>query len=66
VASVVAGLLWDGWGSGATFMAGAGFAAATLLALGLQRGRPRGAAPGSAPSNPVEARPRGGQRADDS
>jgi MFS family permease len=34
-ASVAAGLLWDGFGPAATFLAGAGFAAAAALALGL-------------------------------
>ncbi len=36
VASVVAGLLWDGFGSALTFIAGAGFAALTLLGMALQ------------------------------
>ena len=36
-ASVIAGLLWDRYGSGATFLAGAGFAALTLVGLGLVR-----------------------------
>ncbi len=35
VASLVAGLLWEAFGSGITFTAGAGFAALTLLALAL-------------------------------
>ena len=34
LASVVAGLLWDWLGPGATFTAGAAFAGLTLLALG--------------------------------
>ena len=38
-ASVIAGLLWDRFGSGATFLAGAGFAVLTLAGLGLVRGR---------------------------
>ena len=38
-ASVIAGLLWDRYGSGATFLAGAGFAALTLVGLGLVRGQ---------------------------
>ena len=38
-ASVIAGLLWDRFGSGATFLAGAGFATMTLAGLGLVRGR---------------------------
>ena len=38
-ASVIAGLLWDRYGSGATFVAGAGFAALTLVGLGLVRGQ---------------------------
>ena len=38
-ASVIAGLLWDGYGSGATFLAGAGFAALTLAGLMLARAR---------------------------
>ncbi len=38
-ASVIAGLLWDRYGSGATFLAGAGFAALTLVGLGLVGGR---------------------------
>jgi predicted MFS family arabinose efflux permease len=33
VASVTAGLLWDGFGPAATFLAGAGFAAAAAIAL---------------------------------
>ena len=33
-ASVIAGQVWDRFGPGATFLVGAGFAAATLLALG--------------------------------
>ena len=33
VASVVAGLLWDGWGAPATFMTGAAFCVLTLLGL---------------------------------
>ncbi|MFJ4065989.1 MFS transporter [Pseudomonas sp. NPDC089996] len=37
VASVVAGLLWDGAGFQATFLVGAGFAGATLLGLALLR-----------------------------
>ena len=37
-ASVVAGLLWQAWGAGATFVVGAGFAGMTLLALALVRG----------------------------
>jgi MFS family permease len=36
VSSVVAGLLWDLHGSSFTFMAGAGFAAVTLLGIALQ------------------------------
>ncbi len=36
-ASVVAGLLWDGAGFQATFLAGAGFASATLLGVALLR-----------------------------
>jgi hypothetical protein len=32
-ASVTAGLLWDGFGPAATFMAGAGFALAAAMAL---------------------------------
>ena len=35
LASVTAGLLWDQYGSGATFLAGAGFAALTLAGLAL-------------------------------
>ena len=38
-ASVVAGLLWDRFGSGATFLAGAGFAAQTLCGLAMARAR---------------------------
>ncbi len=34
VASVLAGLLWDGWGASATFYAGAGFSLLALLGLG--------------------------------
>ncbi|MBK9237750.1 MAG: MFS transporter [Rhodoferax sp.] len=34
VASVLAGLLWDGWGASATFYAGAGFCLLALLGLG--------------------------------
>ncbi len=37
--SVVAGLLWDGFGSGFTFCAGAGFAALTLAGLAWNRSR---------------------------
>jgi MFS family permease len=37
VASAVAGLLWDTWGSASTFAAGAGFATFALLALGIRR-----------------------------
>ena len=33
IASVLAGLLWDGWGAPATFMAGAAFCVLTLLGL---------------------------------
>ena len=40
-ASVIAGLLWDRYGSGATFLAGAGFAALTLAGLVLARNRLR-------------------------
>jgi MFS family permease len=36
VASVAAGLLWDGWGAGATFVAGAGFAGLTLRVMAVQ------------------------------
>ena len=39
VASVIAGLLWEGFGSSFTFGAGAGFAALTLTALLLRRPR---------------------------
>jgi len=34
-ASVIAGVLWDGFGPQATFLTGAGLGTATLLALGL-------------------------------
>ncbi len=37
-ASVIAGALWQGFGSSVTFYAGAGFAAISLLGLGLLRG----------------------------
>lgn len=37
VASVVAGWLWDSWGSATTFYAGAAFAALTLLGMALAR-----------------------------
>ena len=40
-ASVTAGLLWDHYGSSATFLAGAGFAALTLGGLALVRARIR-------------------------
>jgi MFS family permease len=40
-ASIVAGLLWDRFGSGAPFAAGAAFAAVALLMLVLGFGRPR-------------------------
>ncbi|HEX8514416.1 MAG TPA: MFS transporter [Allosphingosinicella sp.] len=40
-ASVTAGLLWDGFGPAATFLAGAGFAAAAMLALLLLSRFPR-------------------------
>ena len=40
-ASVIAGVLWDSYGSGATFLAGAGFAALTLGGLALARARLR-------------------------
>ena len=43
-ASVTAGLLWDGVGPSATFLAGAGFALAAALALATAR-RPRGHTP---------------------
>lgn len=36
-ASVIAGLLWDNYGAASTFVAGAGFAALTLLGLLLRR-----------------------------
>jgi MFS family permease len=36
-ASVVAGLLWDRWGSTATFVAGAVFAALAFLMMSLRR-----------------------------
>ena len=39
VASVVAGALWDGLGSQATFLAGAGFTVLALVGLGLVRWR---------------------------
>jgi MFS family permease len=39
LASVAAGALWDGLGPAATFIAGAGIAAATLLALLTSRRR---------------------------
>jgi len=48
-ASVVAGLLWDSYGAPATFLAGAGFTAVSLLALLL---RPRRAAADAALSSP--------------
>lgn len=38
-ASVIAGLVWDVYGPGATFLVGAGFAGATLLILALARFR---------------------------
>ena len=36
LSSVVAGVLWDGWGPAVTFFAGAGFAALALLAMTLR------------------------------
>ncbi len=39
LASVLAGLLWDGWGASATFYAGAVFCVVSLLALMLYRRR---------------------------
>ncbi|KAB0612733.1 MFS transporter [Castellaniella defragrans] len=39
LASVLAGWLWQSWGPSATFLAGAGFAAAALLGLGVPVGR---------------------------
>ena len=39
-ASVVAGLMWDRLGPGATFLAGAGFAAVALIGLALNRAKP--------------------------
>jgi MFS family permease len=40
-ASVLAGLLWDGWGAPATFLAGAAFCGVTLLVLQLHAVRAR-------------------------
>jgi len=40
VSSAVAGLLWDAFGSPATFRAGAGFGALTLVMLALRRETP--------------------------
>jgi MFS family permease len=40
LASVLAGLLWDGWGASATFHAGAVFCVISLLALAACRQRP--------------------------
>jgi MFS family permease len=40
VASALAGLLWDRLGSPATFLAGAGFGALSLLAIAVRRRRP--------------------------
>jgi len=45
LASVLAGLLWDRWGASATFLAGAGFCVASLLALALARDRTAGRLP---------------------
>ena len=47
VASVLAGLLWDRIGAPATFVAGAGFAAAAFIAFLLLKRGPNGV-PGSA------------------
>ena len=47
VASVLAGLLWDRIGAPATFLAGAGFAAAAFIAFLLLKRGPNGV-PGSA------------------
>ena len=44
VASVVAGLLWDGYGAAFTFLAGIGFSGLALLAILLRNGRSRNAA----------------------
>ena len=41
VGSVLAGLLWDGYGPAATFLAGAGFAGLSLLGLGWVKPRER-------------------------
>jgi MFS family permease len=49
-ASVIAGLLWDRYGSGATFLAGAGFAVVTLVGLALVRRRLRPAPPDHRPA----------------
>ncbi|MEG3143390.1 MFS transporter [Sphingomonas sp. RT2P30] len=43
LASVTAGLVWQRFGANATFLAGAGFAGAALLLLGVVRQRPRAA-----------------------
>nr|WP_315427221.1 MFS transporter [uncultured Albidiferax sp.] len=42
LASVLAGLLWDGWGAAATFYAGAGFCGLALLGLAWQPSARRG------------------------
>ncbi|WP_298016001.1 MFS transporter [uncultured Castellaniella sp.] len=42
LASVLAGWLWQAWGPSTTFLAGAAFAAAALLGLGVPAGRRRG------------------------
>ncbi|MFA5965614.1 MAG: MFS transporter [Sphingomonas sp.] len=45
LASVTAGLVWERFGANATFLAGAGFAAAALLLVGVVRQQPRAADP---------------------
>jgi MFS family permease len=53
VASVLAGLLWDRIGAGATFLAGAAFAAMALMAFLLLKQGPRGLAGKTGGTRPI-------------
>ena len=53
LASIIAGLLWDGIGASATFLAGAAFAAAAFAAFLLVRHGPTGLAGSQGPARPI-------------